>query len=38
MVGILIVVVVLVAFDLAALVWGADSRSTPVPPPSHHVQ
>jgi hypothetical protein len=28
MVGILIVVAVLVAFDLAAVLWGADSRRT----------
>jgi hypothetical protein len=32
MVGILIVVVVLVAFDLAAVLWGADSRNTAQPP------
>jgi nitrogen fixation-related uncharacterized protein len=38
MVGILIVVVVLVAFDLAAFLWGTDSRSTTGQPPSHHVQ
>jgi hypothetical protein len=28
MVGILIVLAVLVAFDLAAVLWGADSRRT----------
>jgi hypothetical protein len=37
MVGFLIVIAVLVAFDLAAVLWGADSRTTPVDPPSHHV-
>jgi nitrogen fixation-related uncharacterized protein len=38
MVGILIVVAVVVAFDLAAVLWGADSRNTAGHPPSHHVQ
>ena len=28
MVGIVIVLAVVVAFDLAAVLWGADSRST----------
>jgi hypothetical protein len=37
MVGFLIVLTVLVAFDLAAVVWGADSRTTTGDPPSHHV-
>jgi hypothetical protein len=37
MVGILIVLAVLVAFDLAAVLWGADSRTT-AQPPSHPVQ
>lgn len=37
MVGLLIVVAVLVVFDLAAVVWGADSRTTDADPPSHHV-
>jgi hypothetical protein len=36
MVGILIVLAVLVAFDLAAVLWGADSRTAQ--PPSHPVQ
>jgi hypothetical protein len=34
MVGILIVLAVLVAFDLAAVLWGADSRATAGQPPS----
>jgi nitrogen fixation-related uncharacterized protein len=38
MVGILIAVAVLVAFDLAALLWGADSRTSAGQPPSHDVQ
>jgi hypothetical protein len=37
MVGILIVVAVLVGFDLAAVLWGADSRITAGQSPSHHV-
>ena len=37
MVGLLIVIVVLVVFDLAAVVWGADSRTTVGDPPSYHV-
>jgi hypothetical protein len=37
MVGFLIVVAVLVAFDLAAVLWGADSRTTTSDLPSHHV-
>jgi hypothetical protein len=37
MVGFLIVVAVLVAFDLAAVVWGADSRTTTGDRLSHHV-
>jgi hypothetical protein len=28
MVGLLLIVAVIVVFDLAALLWGADSRST----------
>jgi len=35
MVGFLIVVVVLVAFDLAAVLWGADSRTISGDQPSH---
>jgi hypothetical protein len=38
MVGILIAIAVLVAFDLAALLWGADSRTTAGQAPSHDVQ
>jgi hypothetical protein len=34
MVGILIVVAVLVAIDLAAVLWGADSRTAAGQPPS----
>ena len=37
MVGFLIVVAVLVVFDLAAVLWGADSRTSIGDAPSHHV-
>ena len=37
MVGMLIAVAVLVAFDLAALLWGADSRTIVGDQPSHQV-
>lgn len=36
MVGFMIVVAVLVVFDLAAVLWGADSCTIASDPPSHH--
>jgi hypothetical protein len=35
MVGFLIVIAVVVAFDLAAVLWGADSRTLGDPPARH---
>ncbi len=37
MVGLVIVIAVVVAFDLAAVLWGTDSRSSVDEMPSHHV-
>jgi hypothetical protein len=37
MVGFVIVIAVLVAFDLAAVLWGADSRTIVGDQPSHQV-
>lgn len=37
MVGLLIVIAVLVVLDLAAIIWGADSRTTTGDPTSPHV-
>ncbi len=36
MFGLVLIVAVMVTFDLAALIWGVDSRSIG-DPPSHHV-
>jgi hypothetical protein len=37
MVGLVIVIAVVVVFDLAAVLWGADSRSSVDEMPTHHV-
>jgi len=38
MVGLVIVIAVVVLFDLAAVMWGADSRSSIDDSPSHQIQ
>jgi hypothetical protein len=37
LIGLVLIVAVLVAFDLAAVLWGADSRPSVDELPSHHV-
>jgi hypothetical protein len=37
MIGLVIVLAVVVAFDLAAVLWGTDSRSSVDELPTHHV-
>jgi len=37
MVGLVIVIAVVVVFDLAAILWGSDSRSSIDDTSSHHV-
>jgi hypothetical protein len=37
MVGLVLVLAVLIVFDLAAVLWGADSRASIDALPSHHV-
>ena len=37
MVGLVLVFAVLIVFDLAAVLWGADSRPSIDDLPSHHV-
>jgi hypothetical protein len=37
MVGLMIVIAVVVVFDLAAVLWGADSRSSADEMSSHHL-
>jgi hypothetical protein len=38
MVGLVIVIAVVVLFDLAAVVWGSDSRASIDGVTSHHIQ